>query len=157
MCYCKCNKHKIRIKCKERKTINIKRNIRSKRMTQKNKDHVCFTQALSVVHFDVEVKVRIARQGTVCLSSIRGEARKARIEKCELDEGFQPYRPPFRKEDTVFAGRSPKNSLVVRQEISRALRAIIVMIIIIIIIISLLFRATYYNLYILVALLLSLS
>ena len=39
---------------------------------------------------------RIARQGTVCLISIRGSARKARIEKFELDEGFQPYHPPFR-------------------------------------------------------------
>ena len=26
-------------------------------------------------------------------------ARKARIDKCELDEGFQPYRPSFRSND----------------------------------------------------------
>ena len=32
----------------------------------------------------------------VCLLSIRGQARKARIEKFELDEGLQPYHPPFR-------------------------------------------------------------
>ena len=38
---------------------------------------------------------RIARQGTVCLSSIRGQARTTRIETIELDEGFQPYHPPF--------------------------------------------------------------
>ena len=31
---------------------------------------------------------RIARQGVVRLISIRGQARKARIEKFELDEGF---------------------------------------------------------------------
>ena len=30
---------------------------------------------------------RIARQGTLCLISIRGQARKARIDKFELDEG----------------------------------------------------------------------
>ena len=42
---------------------------------------------------------RIARQGAVCLISTRGQARKARIEKFELDldEGFQPYHPPSRK------------------------------------------------------------
>ena len=39
---------------------------------------------------------RIARQIIHYLSSIRGQARKARIEKFELDEGFQPYYPPFR-------------------------------------------------------------
>ena len=39
---------------------------------------------------------RIARQGTVCLIPTRGSARKARIEKFELDEGFQPYHPLFR-------------------------------------------------------------
>ena len=39
---------------------------------------------------------RSARQRTVCLISVRGRARKARIEKFELDEGFQPYHPPFR-------------------------------------------------------------
>ena len=38
---------------------------------------------------------RIARRGTVCLISTRGQARKARIEKFELDEGFQPYHHPF--------------------------------------------------------------
>ena len=39
---------------------------------------------------------RIARQGAVCLTSTRGYARKARIEKSDLDQGFQPYHPPFR-------------------------------------------------------------
>ena len=39
---------------------------------------------------------RIARQGTASLISIRGQARKARIDKFELDEGFQLYHPPFR-------------------------------------------------------------
>ena len=39
---------------------------------------------------------RISRQGTVCLISIRGYAREARVEKFELDEGFQPHHPPFR-------------------------------------------------------------
>ena len=34
---------------------------------------------------------RIARQGTVCLNSARGQARKARGEKLELDEGFQRH------------------------------------------------------------------
>ena len=38
---------------------------------------------------------RIARKGAVCLISISGQARKARIEKSELDEGFQLYHPPF--------------------------------------------------------------
>ena len=36
---------------------------------------------------------RIARQGAVGIISIRGYSRKARIEKFELDEGFQPYHP----------------------------------------------------------------
>ena len=37
------------------------------------------------------------RQGavTVCLVAIRGQTRKARIDESELDEGFQPYHPPF--------------------------------------------------------------
>ena len=39
---------------------------------------------------------RIAGQGAVCLISTGGQARKARIEKFELDEGFQSYHPPFR-------------------------------------------------------------
>ena len=39
---------------------------------------------------------RIARQGAVCLVSIRGQALKARIEKFELDEGFQACHPSFR-------------------------------------------------------------
>ena len=38
---------------------------------------------------------RIARQGTNCLNSIRGQAQKARIEKFEIDEGFQPRHPPL--------------------------------------------------------------
>ena len=38
----------------------------------------------------------IAREGTACLVIIRGQARTARIKKLELDEGFRPYRPPFR-------------------------------------------------------------
>ena len=38
---------------------------------------------------------RIARQGTACLISIREKTRKARIEKFELDEGFQPCPPPL--------------------------------------------------------------
>ena len=37
---------------------------------------------------------RIARQGTVSLISTTRQARKARIEELELDEGFQPYHPP---------------------------------------------------------------
>ena len=39
---------------------------------------------------------QIARRGAVCLVSIRGQARKARIYEFELDEGFQPYPPAFR-------------------------------------------------------------
>ena len=39
---------------------------------------------------------RIARRGTVRLVSTGGQARNARIEKVELDEGFQPHHPPFR-------------------------------------------------------------
>ena len=39
---------------------------------------------------------RIARQGAACLVSRRGQARKARVSKFELDEGFQPHHPPFR-------------------------------------------------------------
>ena len=42
------------------------------------------------------LSARIARESIVCLISIRQQARKARIEKNELDEGFQPYHPPFR-------------------------------------------------------------
>ena len=44
---------------------------------------------------------RTARQGTVCLISTGGQARNARIEKFELDEGFRPYDPPFRRADRV--------------------------------------------------------
>ena len=40
---------------------------------------------------------RIARKGAACQISIGGQARKARIERFELDEGFQPHHPPFRK------------------------------------------------------------
>ena len=40
------------------------------------------------------VFTRIARQGTACLISTRGQARTAPIEKFELDKGFQPYHPP---------------------------------------------------------------
>ena len=39
---------------------------------------------------------RIARQGAACLIPVRGEARKARIDRFEPDEGFKPYHPPFR-------------------------------------------------------------
>ena len=39
---------------------------------------------------------RIARQGTACLISIRGQARTTIIYMFELDEGLQPYHPPFR-------------------------------------------------------------
>ena len=38
---------------------------------------------------------RIARQGAVCLISTRGQTRKDRIEKFELDAGVQPYHPPL--------------------------------------------------------------
>ena len=38
----------------------------------------------------------IGRWGAFRLTSARGQARKARMEKFELDEGFQPYHPPFR-------------------------------------------------------------
>ena len=38
---------------------------------------------------------RIVRQGTACPISARGQARKARIAKFELDEGSQPYHLPF--------------------------------------------------------------
>ena len=34
---------------------------------------------------------RIARQGTVSLISIRGQARTTRIEQFEFDEGFRPF------------------------------------------------------------------
>ena len=39
---------------------------------------------------------RIARQRIGCLTSTRGSSRKARMDKFELDEGFQPCHPPFR-------------------------------------------------------------
>ena len=39
---------------------------------------------------------RIARQRIACLISIRGQARRARIEKFEFDEGFQSSNPHFR-------------------------------------------------------------
>ena len=61
---------------------------------------------------------RIARQRIACLSS-REKARKARIEKCELDEGFQPYHPPFsaawksRSRAAAFASRRRTGSLAV--------------------------------------------
>ena len=38
---------------------------------------------------------RIARQGSACLISTRGQARTTRIGTFELDEGFQPYYPPW--------------------------------------------------------------
>ena len=38
---------------------------------------------------------RIVRQGAVCLSSIRGQTRKARIEKFELDECFPTASSPL--------------------------------------------------------------
>lgn len=41
---------------------------------------------------------RTARQGTVCLISMRRQARKARLEKFGLDEGSQPYHPPLPKD-----------------------------------------------------------
>ena len=47
---------------------------------------------------------RIARQGAVCLISTRGQARKARIEKFELDEGFQPYHHHFQTFELTFKG-----------------------------------------------------
>ena len=40
---------------------------------------------------------RIARQGSVCHLSSFNQEDKTRIEKCELDEGFQMYHPPYRK------------------------------------------------------------
>ena len=40
---------------------------------------------------------RIARPGTVCLISIRRQARKDRIERFELEEGFQAHHPPLPK------------------------------------------------------------
>ena len=43
---------------------------------------------------EILLKPRIARQGAVGLISMRGQARKTRIEKFELDEGFQPYLSP---------------------------------------------------------------
>ena len=51
---------------------------------------------------------RIARPGTCCLISIRGQARKTRIEKLELDEGFQPHHPalPSSVRSGVRASRS---------------------------------------------------
>ena len=50
---------------------------------------------------------RIARQGAGCLLSIRGQARKARIERFELDEGFQPYHPPVRCLFVLFLSSAP--------------------------------------------------
>ena len=50
------------------------------------------------------LSARIARQRIVCLISIRGQARQARIGKFELDEGFQPYHPPFRAEPRALLG-----------------------------------------------------
>ena len=40
---------------------------------------------------------RIAGQGTVCVISTRGQARKARVEKFELDEGFPTVSSPLPK------------------------------------------------------------
>ena len=37
------------------------------------------------------LSARIARYKVDCLLSVRGQARKIRIDKFELDEGFQPY------------------------------------------------------------------
>ena len=48
---------------------------------------------------------RIARQGAVCLISRIGQARKARIEKFELDEGSRPYHPPLPKGGMRARGR----------------------------------------------------
>ena len=48
----------------------------------------------------------IARQGTACLISIRGQIRKTRIEKFELDEGFQPYRLPPPSESRAFVRKA---------------------------------------------------
>ena len=42
---------------------------------------------------------RIARQGAACLILKRGQARETRIEKFDLDEGFQPHHPPFRRDN----------------------------------------------------------
>ena len=57
---------------------------------------------------------RIDRQAAVCLISIRGSARKTRIEKFELDEDFQPY-PPFRVRSRVpfYSARQPTLVMVV--------------------------------------------
>ena len=46
------------------------------------------------------------------LVSIRGQARTARIDKLELDEGFQPYQPPFRKHPwLILAARAGRGLL----------------------------------------------
>ena len=42
----------------------------------------------------IEIRLpRIARQGAGCLVSMRGYARKAKLNNFELDEGFQLYHP----------------------------------------------------------------
>ena len=56
---------------------------------------------------------RIARRGTACLISIRGKTRTTRIDKFELDEGFQPYHPPFRVA-SLHLGRIPGRSTKTR-------------------------------------------
>ena len=69
---------------------------------------------------------RIARQGTVCLVSIRGQVRKARIEKFELDEVFQPYHPPSDLITRIIKGTSSKRQwskhCFARRSPSRVLR-----------------------------------
>ena len=52
--------------------------------------------APGVAVVEAAVRFQKARRGAVCSVSIRGQARKARTEKSELDEGFQPHHPPFR-------------------------------------------------------------
>ena len=49
---------------------------------------------------------QITRQGTVCLSSIRGQAQKARMYKFELHEGFQPYHSPLRPMKNRYVARA---------------------------------------------------
>ena len=74
---------------------------------------------------------RIARQGTVCLTSTRGrQARKTRIDKFELDEGFQPcHHPP----SEGLAARPPPSVIVIiiRRRRRRGRRVLIIMIMII--------------------------
>ena len=56
---------------------------------------VCYQSKRGMVLLTEIPLPRIAQQGAAGLISIRGQARTTRIEKFELDEGFQPSSSPL--------------------------------------------------------------